>query len=159
MPSPSNSLRLQVINRMIVVLQAMVAGATYWYAPFEVTKRFVHWAEVKGFPTYSVFTDSGGRVDLEGAPDQYDEDFYFNVKGVVGGTDDTVTMLEHCIQDVRKAINLDSISGVAGTLGTLAVETRMEEGVTTDNGYLSVMSLGFFEMRVRVKISGDYGVI
>ena len=159
MPAPTDPKRLQVINRVVAVLQAITAGASYFYTPYAVVKRFFHWKEVTGFPVYMVFSDSGGSIVLAGAPDLYDEDFYINIKGYVQDNNDTVTVLERAIRDVQYAINQDSKSGVAGTLGTLAIETRMEESPETDNGYLSLEGFGFFDMRIRVKISGDYGEI
>jgi len=157
MGAPTNPLRLKTIDRVVAVLAAIVAGDDYFFTPFEVAKRFKHWNECRGFPTYMVFTDSGGNVDLSGAPDIYDEDFYINVKGYVQDNVDTVTKLEQAIRDVRKAINEDSKSMAAGSLGAIAVEIRIEKSPDTDNGYLSLEGFGFFDQQIRVKISGGYG--
>jgi hypothetical protein len=158
---PAIPLRLQAINRIVAVLQAISAGATYFYTPGAVVKRFVHWGECKSFPTYMVFTASGGKVELSGAAgddSEYTEDFYVSVKGIVKDSVDTVTRLENCIADIRKAIDADSRSGAAGSLGVLAVETRIEESPETDDGYLSLEGFGFFDQKIRVSIAGVMGV-
>ena len=158
---PTIPLRLQAINRIVTVLQAIAAGGTYFYTPGAVVKRFVHWGECKSFPTYMVFTASGGKVELSGAAgddSEYTEDFYVSVKGIVKDSIDTVTRLENCIADIRKAIDADSRSGVAGSLGALAVETRIEESPETDDGYLSLEGFGFFDQKIRVSIAGVMGV-
>ncbi len=161
MTTPSTDpLRLQIINRIVAVLQAITAGATYWYTPGAVNKRFTHWSECKSFPTYSVSTASGGKVELSGAAgddSEYTEDFYVSIKGVVKDSVDTVTRLERALADVRKAIDADSRSGAAGTLGALGVETRIEESPETDDGYLSLEGFGFFDQKVRVSIAGNIG--
>jgi len=161
MPVPTTPLRLQVIDRIVAVLQGITTGATYFYTPGEVAKRFIHWGEAKAFPTYMVFTAPGGTVELSGAAgddSEYTEDFYVSIKGIVKDNLDTVTRLERCIADIRKAIDADSRSGVAGSLGALAVETRIETAPETDDGYLSLEGFGFFDQKVRVSIAGVMGV-
>jgi hypothetical protein len=158
---PAIPLRLQAINRIVAVLQAITAGATYFYTPGTVAKRLIHLDECKAFPTYMVFTASGGKVELTGAAgddSEYTEDFYVSVKGIVKDSVDTVTRLENSIADVRKAIDADSRSAAAGSLGVLAVETRIEESPETDDGYLSLEGFGFFDQKIRVSIAGVMGV-
>jgi hypothetical protein len=158
---PAVPLRLQVIDRIVAVLQAITTGATYFYTPGAVVKRFVHWTECKAFPTYMVFTGSGGTVELSGAAgddSEYTEDFFVSVKGIVKDSVDTVTRLENAIADIRKAIDADSRSGAAGTLGALAVETRIETSPETDDGYLSLEGMGFFDQKIRISIAGVIGV-
>ena len=162
MPSPANPKRLQVVDRVVVVLSAITAGANYFYTPcLPVRKRFVHWAEASGLnpdnPFYMVFSATGGKVELGGAPDLYDEDFYISIKGYVKDHVDTETKKERAIRDIRKAINDDSKSGVAGSLGTLCIEVAIEEPPETDNGYLSLEGFGFFDQRIRIRIDGDFG--
>jgi hypothetical protein len=153
---PNDPKRLQIIDRIVTVLSNIQTGTDYFYTPYEVKKRFIHWEEAKGFPTYMVFTDSGGEIVFAGY-NLYDEIFYVNVKGIVKDWKDTVSVLEKCIRDVRKAINDDAKSGASGTLGTLCIEVRIEEPPLTDNGYLSLEGFGFFEQRIRIRISGDFG--
>lgn len=154
---PANPRRLQVLDRIVAVLQTITAGDDYFFTPGEVVRRFVHWSEAKVFPTYMVFAASGGKVELSGAPDLYDEDVMVSVKGIVRHPEDTVSLIEKALRDVRRAINEDAKSGAAGSLGVLAVETRIEEGPETDDGYLSIEGFGFFDQRIRVRIAGDYG--
>jgi len=161
MTTPAVPLRLQIINRIVDVLQGITTGATYFYTPGDVAKRFIHWSEAKSFPTYMVFSAPGGTVELSGAAgddSEYTEDFFVSVKGIVKDSTDTVTKLERCIADVRKAIDADSRSGAAGTLGVLAVQTRIEDSPETDDGYLSLEGFGFFDQKVRISIAGVMGV-
>ena len=67
---------------------------------------------------------------------------------------DPVTRVERALCDVRKAIDEDSKSGAAGTLGTLAVETRIE---TSPEMEFSIDGFGGFDQRIRVKITGTFG--
>ena len=157
MAPATNPLRLQVIDRVVTVLKAIAEGTSYWYTPCEVVKRFVHWTEAKGFPTYMVFTDSGGKLEA-GTPNFFSEEFNVNVKGIVKDHVDTVTKVERCLRDIRKAINDDTRPSTgAGSLGALGALVFIEEGATTDNGYLSLEGFGFFEQRIRIVISGDFG--
>jgi len=157
--SPTDSLTLQAIDRVITVLKAIVAGDDYFYTPYDVAKKFIHWQESPVTPTkphYMVFRDSGGSIEFSGT-NQYDETWYINIKGYVKDNADTVTKMERAIRDIRKAINDDSKSAEAGSLGVIAVQTIFEAPPETDNGYLSSEGFGFFDMRVKVITSGDFG--
>lgn len=157
MTTPASApLRLQIIDRMVAVLQAITAGADYWYKPAAVVKRLMAVEECADFPTYMVFPVSGGTIEHTGSPDQYDEDMEVLIKGYVKDEADPVTKLERCLRDVRRAINEDSKSGTAGALGTLAVETRFESSPEME---FSIDGFGGFDQRVRVKISGPFGTI
>jgi len=161
MTTPATPLRLQIIDRIVAVLQGITTGDTYFYTPGVVAKRFIHWTECKSFPTYMVFTAPGGTVELSGAAgadSEYTEDFFVSVKGIVKDSVDTVTRMERCIADIRKAIDADSRSGAAGSLGVLAVQTRIEDSPETDDGYLSLEGFGFFDQKVRISIAGVMGV-
>jgi len=157
--SPTAPLSLRIIERIITVLKAIVAGDDYFYTPYAVEKKFVHWEEASvkaDKPLYMVFRDSGGRTEFAGT-DLYDEHWFINIKGYVKHNSDTVTPLERAIRDIQKAINDDSKSGAAGSLGALGVQTTFEEPPTTDNGYLSSQGFGYFEQRVKVISTGDFG--
>jgi len=160
MPTPTAlSLRLQVINRIETVLKAITTGATFWVTPYQVTKRLILLEQAQGFPVYMVFSGAGGSGGIEhsGASDEYDETFRVIVKGIVQDNSDTVTALEKSIQDIRLAINTDSTSGVAGTLGTLAIQTLMYGQVETDEGLLSDEGFAYFEQPVDITIAGRFG--
>jgi hypothetical protein len=157
MSNPSaNPLRLQVIDRIVAVLEAITAGASYWYTPGQVEKRFVHWTEAKDFPCYSVSDASGGTMELAGIPYNYDETFFVSIKGIVQDTEDTVTKLNRALRDVRAAIQADNISTAAGSLGLLAVDCRFEAPPDTDDGYLSLEGFGFFDQRLKITVSGTF---
>jgi len=157
--APTNPLALQIIDRIIAVLKGITAGDDFFFTPYDVAKKFIHWEEAVLTPTkphYMVFRDSGGSIEFAGT-DLYDEHWYINIKGYVKDNSDTVTKLEKAIRDIRKAINDDSKSAVAGSLGALGVQTIFEEPPSTDNGYLSSEGFGFFEQRVKIITSGDFG--
>jgi len=157
--SPTDPLTLQIINRIITVLKAIVAGDNYFYTPHDVAKKFVHWEQATLSPTkplYMIFRDSGGSIEFSGT-NQYDETWYINIKGYVKDNADTVTKMERAIRDIRKAINDDSKSAEVGSLGDIAEQTIFETPPETDNGYLSSEGFGFFDMRVKVITSGDFG--
>lgn len=157
--APTNPLTQQIIERVITVLAAITAGSNYFYTPIDVIKRYVHWREAKFTatqPLYMVFRDSGGVIENIGA-DLYCEDYFINIKGYVQDPSDTVTKLERAIRDIKKAINDDSKLETAGSLGALSAAVTIEEPPETDNGYLSLEGIGFFDQRIRVRIDGDFG--
>jgi len=153
---PTAGFRLQVINRIVAVLQAIVAGDNYFYTPYAVVKKFLLESELKGYPTYMVFASTGGNIEIA-STNLYDETFMVSVKGWVSDPSDTVTKVENAVRDIRRAINEDSKLGTAGSLGALTVEVRIKEPPDTDDGYWSIANLGFFDQRIEVTISGDYG--
>jgi hypothetical protein len=157
MSIPTTPPRLLVLERIVTVLKSIAAGANYFYTP-KVEKRFVHWAEANYFPTYMVFPGSGGRIEIE-STQNYDEDMIVSIKGIVKDSIDPGSVIEKCLCDIRRAIDIDSRSGVAGTLGALTNEAVFEEGPTTDDGYLSLEGFGFFDQPLRVKIGlgSNYG--
>ena len=70
MAPSADPLRLQVLNRIVAVLLAIEAGASYWYKPIAVErKRFMTLEQCAGFPTLMVFPVSGGPIEHSGAPD------------------------------------------------------------------------------------------
>ena len=156
MSQPTLPKRLQAIERIIDVLKAISAGSNYFYSAYEVNRRFKHWDELNGSPTYSVHTDSGGEL-VELTDHKYDETFVVVVKGVIDNMDDPVGTLEKCIRDVRTAIDADSFHGGTGTLSRLAVRTRIAGPPDTDNGNLSLIGKAYFEQRIEITISGDFG--
>lgn len=149
---PADPKRLQIIDRFVTVLKAITAGADYFYTPYQVEKKALIQPEVSGTPCYLVLPDSGGAIEVSGQ-ELYDEHFYVAVTGIVQDYDDIATKLERAIRDVRKAINEDSTSETSGTLGTLAVQVRIDEPPEID--YFE--NFGFFNQRFRVVISGDFG--
>lgn len=159
MATPTSPLTQRVIERIIVVLSEITTGADYFYTPADVIKRFVHWREAKftpDKPLYMVFRDSGGTVEYIGE-NLYCEDWVVNVKGYVQDKADTVTKMERAIRDIRKAINDDSKGEAVGSLGAITAAVTIEEPPSTDNGYLSLEGMGFFDQRIRIRTDGDFG--
>jgi len=157
--APTNPLTQQIIERVITVLEAITAGDNFFYTPYAVIKRYVHWREAKltaTKPLYMVFRDSGGVITYIGE-NNYCADYFINIKGYVQDPSDTVTKLERAIRDVCKAINDDSKGESAGALGALTAAVTIEEPPETDNGYLSLEGFGFFDQRIRIRIDGEFG--
>jgi hypothetical protein len=158
MPPSVNPLRLQVIDRIVTVLTAITTGSDYFFTPGKVAKRFMHESEISAYPCYMVSAgDQGGPIEMEGAPDAYEEIFYVSIKGVIKDSTDTVTKCEQALRDIRKAINTDSKLQTAGALGTLTDEVLAVQGPDMDDGYLSLQGFGFFDQKFRVRTHGDFG--
>ena len=159
MPSPTNPKRLQIRDRIVTVLTAITAGANYFYTPAKVLCRLVHLKEADAFPTYCVTHDSGGEnIDL--TDNSYDSTFYISVYGYVRDESDPTAALIKAVRDVERAINEDWKSGASGTLGVLAVRILFPEPPETDNGILALDgSFGYFNLRVRFTVTGDWGAI
>lgn len=159
MTSPSsNPMRLQVLDRIQTVLAAIVAGSNYWYTPYGVGKKFVHWMEPNGYPYYMVFAGSGGPVESESG-NRFQETFHVTVKGYVQSNTDTVTVMEKALRDIRKAIMADAAGPVAGSLGALGALAFIKESAKTDDGYLSAEGFGFFDQDIEITIIGDWATL
>lgn len=159
MAPSTNPLTQQVIERVVTVLAAITTGSSYFYTPYAVIKRYVHWNEATlrvSRPLYMVFIDSGGAINYIGE-NNYEDDWYLNVKGYVKDPSDTVTPLVRSIRDVQKAINDDSKGEGAGSLGAITAAVTIEEPPETDNGYLSLVGFGFFDQRIRIRTDGEFG--
>jgi hypothetical protein len=155
---PAETKRVLVIDRIVDVLKAIREGASYFYTPASVEKRYTHWKEVTRGPAYSVAVDSGGKLTY-GLNGYVTEELYINVKGVVLEERDAVTAIARCIRDARTAIDADMASAAAGSLGSLCKGLFFDEPPDTDNGYLSLEGKAQFEQRVRIVISGQIGTL
>jgi hypothetical protein len=144
-------LRLQVVNRVIAVLEAITQGADYWFTP-AVVRRHLAPREVVKFPVYAVFPGEGR--DPEELSGEVTEEFEIVIKGAVQSNTDTVTEQEKAIADIRKAIDRDSRVRTTGTLGSLAISVRIGSSATDEGEYVS-QSMGFFEQRLKVQIASD----
>lgn len=130
----------------------------FWYRPYEVNKRFTHWAEVKGFPTYSVSAGTGGGQVTEASDHMHFERFPVSVKIVVQDNNDAETIKERALADVRKAIMRDACSEVPGSLATLCVTLDIKEPPDTDDGILAIEGgRGFTEQIFWAEVAGTYG--
>lgn len=155
MTTPAAPLRLQIVDRIVTVLAAITAGASYFYKPAQVLKRLVAIEDCSGWPTLMVFPVSGGPIESIG-PDRYDEAMEVLIKGYVKDDADPVTVLERCLRDVRKAINDDARSGAAGSLGVLATNFEFPSSPEVE---FSIDGFGGFDQRLRMTITGAFGVL
>ncbi len=156
---PADPKRLQVINRIVDVLQSIREGDDYFYSPRQVGKGFIR--EPQGFPIYSVTSESGGDIAMHG-DSQYAESFYVAIRGIVEeiGSGDMVTPIERAIRDVKKAVEADMASGGgAETLIGLATEVTFDIPAEIDYGLDSVPFKGYFILRIRIRVDGTFSEI
>jgi hypothetical protein len=156
----ANPLRLQIIDRIVEVLEAIKgdAGATYWYTPNDVVKRFAEPEAVSGFPYYMIAPETSPQSP-EHAEERLDwEYFAVSIKAWVdleGG--EPTTKLEKCLADVRKAVMADCLSAAAaGSLGALTVGSAIDT-CETDSGILSIEGHGYFDQRFVFKLALSWG--
>jgi hypothetical protein len=151
---PNSPYRLQILDRFVTVLKAVTGGDNYFYTPAEVTHNFAHWAEVKSYPAYLVYTGESEEAEIAGTS-LYNETFFITVEGWISDATDPVRRLELCLRDVRKAINEDSKSSATGSLGQMTDETMVSDlqaiSFKTDS------PLASFQQRFRVRVTGDFG--
>lgn len=153
MTLPADPKLLTITDRIVTVLKTIEEGDDFFYTPYDVLERFVHWNEAKGFPLYMVFPKNSEDPQF-GGTDIYDQNVFYSIQGLLKAA----MSIEKSMRDIRKAINDDSKSVEAGTLGKLTVETRIGN-FDTDNGYLTLEGFRWFEITVRVNVSGDEGDI
>lgn len=154
MPTPADPLRLTVINRFVTVLQAITAGATYFYTPFGVAREDDP-LQVNGTPWYSVSTLPGGSV-ADGMDYYFDESFVVCVKGVVQDNSDVVSVREKALRDVRQAIMTDAKLGTVGALGALGALVQIQKPAGTFYAVASGDFYGFFDQEFLVTIKGTW---
>lgn len=150
--APVKPLRLQVIDRIIVVLQAIVEGDSFWKTTGQVARRWIAPTEAIAFPVYGVHSSDGQAPEEDAG--EYREGFAVVVEGVVKSATDTVTEMEHALADVRRAVDADSRSGDPGTLGAMTVYVRVGRS-WTDEGENVANGLGHFWQEFLVQIAGD----
>lgn len=150
--APTKPLRLQVIDRIIVVLQAIVEGDSFWKTTGQVARRWIAPTEAIAFPVYGVHSSDGQALEEDAG--EYREEFAVVVEGVIKSATDTVTEMEHALADVRRAVDADSRSGDPGTLGALTVFVRVGRS-WTDEGENVANGLGHFWQEFLVQIAGD----
>jgi len=153
---PVNPKRLQVRDRVIALLTAITAGASYFFTTVKVFPKTVLETECPGYPCASVHPDSGGEI-AESTSNSYDETFYLSVEGLVKDLDDPGAAVLKWNRDIRKAIDDDHRNGGAGSLATLAVLCEIREPPETDNGFFSGKGFGWFKQRIKFMVTGDIG--
>jgi hypothetical protein len=158
MAYPTTPKRLQVIDRVVALLQAIHEGTDYFYTAYEVVKRAKHFNECGGFPTYMVFM--GG----ESEPEQHlDSENVVKMTLSVSGwvnleLGEPQSKLLKAIRDVQKAIDTDAKSTTAGSLGVLCANGLVDIGkVETDNGGFSAEGFAAFTQDITVSLIGQWG--
>jgi hypothetical protein len=156
-PGPATPKRLQVVERVVEVLQSITAGADYYYTPYAVTKRYVEPDAADGFPFYMVHIDGSTERPESHLDSEYVETIVVSVKGYVKcDLNENVTIVSRCIRDVQRAIDRDSRSTSVGSLGQLTVSLDIDT-YTTDSGLAGLDGFGLFEQRIVVRVEGDWG--
>ena len=156
--APTAPIRVTVINRILTVLGAISAGDTYFYTPHKTVEdsEGVDFALAKNGPLYILFLGEGeSAIDVVGR-ETYDETFYPIIRGVVHARSGIITKMLKSNKDVRKAIDTDSKSGAAGSLGALCVQVRIDESPEWFY-FEDSMEFAGFDQRIRVQITGDLG--
>lgn len=158
---PTDPKSLQVIDRFIVVLQAIVGGGPgYFYTPGEVMKGFRHYETATKFPCYMVALEGSTDRPVSVGDNHYHQTLAVSVKGWVDlEKGEAVSKLMRCIRDVQKAINEDTKSGAgAGSLGVIAPQCNVDT-VEADSGFLSIegRGYGYFDQRFIVVTEGEWG--
>jgi len=157
MALPNDPLRLQVADRFKTVLAAITAGSSYFYTPHKVSKFPLEYEIAKYGPLYQVFPgEEPGAAKIIGR-ESYDETFYISVIGIVHDHSDLVSKMEKAVRDVRYAIDLDSKSAMAGTLGVLCVQVRIDESPVMEYFAEERDGFGQFDQKFRIQITGDFG--
>ena len=155
---PTDPLTLQVADRFEAVLDSIEAGTNYFYTPQKVSKYPLDFEDAKFGNLYEVFVgeEAGSFVEVIGR-EAYDATFFITVVGTVFDRSDLVTKLIKSWRDVVYAIDQDSKSSTAGTLGVLGVQVRVDEGY--EASYYAEGHDGFanFKQKFRCQISGDLG--
>ena len=152
---------LAIRNRIVTVLSAIAAGATYWTTPARVMTRWVHWREYQGdYPLFMVALGSGGQRDFNSC-DNIDETFAISIKGFVRDNEDTSARILECWQDIRVALAVEMGSSNPDALPALGViQLSIKEPPDTDDGYLAMENgLGFFDVRVDIQFNDTLGYV
>lgn len=152
----------QILDRIVTVLAAIAEGATYWYTPARVQKRYVHWAEYTGeYPLYMVSLGSGGERGLTHSNKRIDVWTPISIKGYVQDNEDTAEKILRCYQDIRVALTAEMENGDAAALPSLGVkQCRIRDFPETDDGYLAhENSRGFFDLRIEIQTTDTLGYI
>jgi len=159
MAYPTTPKRLQVIDRVVDVLEAISAGADYFYTPNAVQKRLMHFKECGGFPTYFVFIGSATPTPEAHLDSEYVETLTLSIQGWVDlELGEPQSKMLKCIRDVQKAINTDSKSTTSGSLGALCANGMCDVGgFETDNGGYSLDGFAFFDQTITIHLIGDFG--
>jgi len=151
--APEIPMRLQVLNRFHAVLSVIQAGADYFYTPHKVEKAHISLEKAKYGPVYWI-TQEGGEPLEDHSDLYYEEEFRIAVQGAIHDRKDPVSVLEKVLRDIRYAIDTDSRSGAAGSLGVLCLLVNIAESLSEDFEDFKV-----FEQMFSVRIAGNYSTL
>jgi len=158
---PADPKSLQVIDRIVTVLNGIVGGGpAYFYTPRGVMKGFRHYETVTKFPFYMVAFEGSTDRPVPTGDNQYHQTLAVSVKGWVDlEKGESVTKLLRCVRDVQKAINEDTKSGAGPlSLGVICCSCNVDTA-EADSGFLAIegRGYGYFDQRVVAVIEGDWG--
>jgi hypothetical protein len=156
-------LRLKVLERIVEILKAIEGdgGATFWFTPNNVVKRFADPEQLTGYPYYMVAPDSSPQSP-EPAEELLDWEFFaVSVKAWIDlEGDEPTTKLEKCLADVRKAVMADCLNTAgASSLAALGIVSSAIDTVETDGGVLSLEGRAYFDQRFIFKLPLSWGSI
>ena len=159
MSYPADPKTLQVLDRVVVVLQEIVAGDDYFYTPGGVIKGIVAYDTITSFPGDMVYLGSEHQAPeyhLDGTVLKFPT---VQIEGYVDATgeEDTITRLIKHLADVQRAVNEDSKSGAGpDSLGVIADYARV--GIAeTDDGMLAGEGRAGFKLSIQCCVSGEWG--
>jgi hypothetical protein len=152
MSYPADPKSIQVRDRVLVLLHAIVEGDSYFMTPGVVYDNFKNWKEREAYPSYCVFFGEGGEwAEHQGL--QAAETFILIVHGDFQD-DDAPAAVRKGVRDVRKAIMDDAAGGgVATSLQVLCAHVTLGK-LTTDNGTEAMVGSGYFDQEFSITILG-----
>ena len=158
---PTDPKSLQVVDRVVAVLQGIVGGGpAYFHTPGEVMKGFRMYTTVTKFPCYMVALEGMPERPTPTGDNRYHQTVAVSVKAWVDlERGESVSKLLRCLRDVQKAINEDTKSGAGpASLGVICCSCNVDT-VEADSGFLAIEGRGFgyFDQRFVVVIEGDWG--
>jgi hypothetical protein len=123
---PAEPMPQRLVEAVLARLQAIEAGAVYWYKPDEVLTDSIQFTDMKGSLAYAVL----GGPEAPASEDNGDvhEGLLMTIKGWVKADDQLgrLTVLRRCIGDLRVAIATDE------SWGGLAIWTAAPAVQVTD---------------------------
>jgi hypothetical protein len=160
MAYPPIPLSLQILDRTVAVLRAVVASDDYFYTIGESALKGLRLhTEAPGFPFDMAYLGSDHR------PPEYLPDhlvYRYPTIIVAGYVDEeggeSTTKLAKHIADVQRAIEADLRSTAAGSLGALCGWGHLGP-IVTDEGELGTDGIAGFRQDIQFCLVGDWGTL
>ncbi len=152
MPYPTEPKKVRIHDRIVAVLDEIVAGDVYFYTP----------ANVQGKPTMRL-ADYSLEVLFAGAEEPpvrqaglvVQETFTVIVDGHIRDRDgETQKALARALRDVRTAILEDGLSSAAGSLQSLVISIQLGAW-SSWRGEGTFEGLGNFSQEFKITVNGD----